>query len=69
VATSKVIFLQTDIMTGGQWIDKAALICKEADAAGRAPGESELPTTNQGLPSGNDPLVISWDLKGLNGIL
>ena len=35
--TSKVIFLQTDIMTGGQWIDKAALICKEADAAGGAP--------------------------------
>lgn len=30
-----VIFLQTDIMTGGQWIDKAALICKEADAAGQ----------------------------------
>lgn len=28
-----VIFLQTDIMSGGQWIDKAALICKEAEAA------------------------------------
>ena len=26
-----VIFLQTDIMSGGQWIDKAALICKEAE--------------------------------------
>eukprot|EP00435_Cladocopium_sp_Y103_P015804 s1188_g3.t2 len=30
-----VIFLQTDIMTGGQWIDKASLICREADAAGQ----------------------------------
>ena len=32
---AEVIFLQTDIMSGGHWIDKASLICKEADTLGR----------------------------------
>ncbi|CAE7887213.1 BRCC3 [Symbiodinium microadriaticum] len=31
-----VVFYQTDICSSGQWLDKAAMICQEADMAGAA---------------------------------